>query len=125
MNRKMKDSGVEWLGKVPKDWNNIKFKYLLKKRKKILRNYLNEDVLSLTMKGVIKRDLENPKGKMPASFDGYQMVYEDNLLLFLFDIDVTPRCVGIINDKGITSPAYSQYEVVDNNDNKYLQVLIK
>ena len=27
----------------------------------------------------------------------------------LFDIDVTPRCVGIIKDEGLSSPAYSQF----------------
>ena len=31
------------------------------------------------------------------------------LLLCLFDIDVTPRCAGLILKDGVTSPAYSQY----------------
>ena len=29
----------------------------------------------------------------------------------LFDIDVTPRCIGIIKQNGITSPAYSQFKM--------------
>lgn len=115
----MKDSGIVWIGEIPKGWSIIKFKYILQKRKEILKEYTNEDVLSLTMKGVIKRDLENPTGKMPASFDGYQKIYKENLLLCLFDIDVTPRCVGLIKDNGITSPAYSQYELIGNNYNKF------
>lgn len=28
MGRKMKDSGVEWIGEIPETWNTIKFKYL-------------------------------------------------------------------------------------------------
>ena len=28
MSREMKDSGVEWIGSIPKSWNTIKFKYL-------------------------------------------------------------------------------------------------
>ncbi len=31
MGRKMKDSGVEWIGEIPEDWTVIKLKYLLQK----------------------------------------------------------------------------------------------
>lgn len=33
----------------------------------------------------------------------------------LFDIDVTPRCVGVIELDGITSPAYSQFVLDGGN----------
>ena len=46
---------------------------------------------------------------MPASFDGYQIIHPGNLLMCLFDYDVTPRCIGYINNEGLTSPAYSQF----------------
>ncbi len=29
-----KDSGVEWLGDVPSDWNTIRFSYVFKENKK-------------------------------------------------------------------------------------------
>ena len=78
-------------------------------RKKIIKElYAGENILSLTKKGVIIRDLE-AGGKMPTTFNGYQVLYPDNLLMCLFDIDVTPRCVGIIKDEGLSSPAYSQF----------------
>lgn len=32
----------------------------------------------------------------------------------LFDIDVTPRCVGLIKQNGLTSPAYSQFVMREN-----------
>ena len=46
---------------------------------------------------------------MPTSFDGYQRIKPANLLMCLFDIDVTPRCIGLIKNHGLTSPAYSQF----------------
>ena len=49
---------------------------------------------------------------MPTTFDGYQYVHPGNLLMCLFDIDVTPRCVGLIRNEGLTSPAYSQFKFV-------------
>lgn len=117
--REMKNSEVAWIGDVPENWETIPNKYLMRKVKAICPKYSNEDVLSLTMNGVIKRDLDNPFGKMPSTFDGYQFVYAGNLLMCLFDIDVTPRCIGLIENDGITSPAYSQFELKRNAFNRY------
>lgn len=124
MVRKMKDSGVEWIGETPENWNVTKFKYVMKKEKVLCENYTNENILSLTKSGVIVRDVENPTGKMPATFNGYQYVKEGDLLLCLFDIDVTPRCVGIVKDNGITSPAYSRYHLKKGNSLRYYNYLL-
>ena len=104
----MKDSGIPWVGKIPCDWKTVPNKYLMQKKKDICPTYRGEDILSLTMNGVIVRDLD-AGGKMPSSFNGYQHVNAGNLLMCLFDIDVTPRCVGLIKGNGLTSPAYSQF----------------
>ena len=104
----MKDSGIEWVGEIPNHWVVMPNKYLMRKQKVVYPIYKGQAILSLTMKGVIERDLD-AGGKMPSSFDGYQYVKSGNLLLCLFDIDVTPRCAGLILQDGVTSPAYSQY----------------
>ena len=104
----MKDSGIEWVGKMPLAWDAVPNKYLMYKVKNICPVYNGEDILSLTTNGVIIRDL-NGGGKMPTSFDGYQKVTPGNLLMCLFDIDVTPRCIGLVKNFGLTSPAYSQF----------------
>ena len=59
------------------------------------------------MKGVIERDIASNIGKMPESFDTYQIVKPNCLLMCLFDIDVTPRTIGIVEQEGIVSPAYT------------------
>ena len=104
----MKDSGIDWVGNMPKHWKKMPNKYLMYKEKTICPLYNGESILSLTMKGVVVRDLD-AGGKMPTSFDGYQQIEAGNLLMCLFDIDVTPRCIGLICNNGVTSPAYSQF----------------
>ena len=121
---KMKDSGIKWIGSIPEGWQVVSIKSFLQKRKEILEKWTNENVLSLTMNGVVIRDLENPSGKMPATFDGYQKIYKGNLVLCLFDIDVTPRCVGIAYDDGVTSPAYSQYIIKEGDLRFYYYLLL-
>ena len=113
--REMKDSGVEWLGNIPGNWDIMPNKYLMWKKKRICPVYNGEDIISLSMNGVIVRDLD-AGGKMPTSFDGYQYIESGNLLMCLFDIDVTPRCIGLIKCNGLTSPAYSQF-VLTNRAN--------
>lgn len=115
----MKESGIEWVGLIPDTWSVIPNKYVMHKEKNLCEKWSGEDVMSLTMNGVIVRDLQNPTGKMPATFDGYQYVENGYLLMCLFDIDVTPRCVGRVTHAGVISPAYSNFKVHDNASRDY------
>ncbi len=116
----MKESGVEWIGQVPSHWEILRGKDIFEQTKNkaglVSSSY---DVLSLTLKGVIKRDLDNMKGKIPASFDGYQIANPGNLVLCLFDMDVTPRIVGFVNQLGIITSAYTVLRGLKNVDMKY------
>lgn len=109
MSREMKDSGVEWIGEIPESWDVIPNKHLMKKVKDLCPVYNGEDILSLSMKGVYVRDPNDESGKRPATYNGYQYVQDGDLLMCLFDIDVTPRCVGRVYNNGLTSPAYSRF----------------
>ena len=115
----MKESGIEWVGLIPDTWSAIPNKYVMHKEKNLCEKWTGEEVMSLTMNGVIVRDLQNPTGKMPATFDGYQYIEDGDLLMCLFDIDVTPRCVGKVTYDGVTSPAYSNFKVHDNASRDY------
>ena len=118
MTRKLTDSGIAWIGKIPTNWSIMPNKYLMWKKKRICPIYNGEDIISLSMNGVIVRDLD-AGGKMPATFDGYQYIENGNLLMCLYDIDVTPRCIGLIKCNGLTSPSYSQFVLTDIADAAY------
>lgn len=114
-----KNSNLDWVGEIPSHWETISNKYVMHKEKRICEKWQGQDVMSLTMNGVVIRDLTNPTGKMPTTFDGYQYVYNGELLMCLFDIDVTPRCVGRVFHNGVTSPAYSCFRLHSNADLGY------
>ena len=117
--QEFKDSNIEWIGVIPKSWEIMPNKYVMAQIKDIRPVYKGEQILSLSKKGVIVRDLENPSGKMPKTFDGYQYVKRGNLLMCLFDIDVTPRCIGLIQNDGLCSPAYSQFALNERGYSPY------
>ena len=56
--REKKDSGIPWIGEIPKDWSVVPHKRVMYKVKEIQEHYNGENILSLTMRGVIVRDLE-------------------------------------------------------------------
>jgi type I restriction enzyme S subunit len=101
-------TGIAWIPEIPSDWELKRIKLLFDFNKNIVgKTSADYDVLSLTTKGVIKRDIESGKGKFPASFDGYQIIKPNSIMLCLFDMDVTPRVVGHVDDDGIISAAYT------------------
>ncbi len=110
-NVKLKDSGIPWLGEIPEHWESMPNRANLKIRKKLVGEWSIEyTLLSLTMRGVIARDMENPTGKFPAEFNTYQEVRPGDLIFCLFDIDETPRGVGISRLNGMITGAYTVFE---------------
>ena len=116
-----KDSGVDWLGKIPSDWDLIPNKHIFKlKNIKVGKKSSEYDLLSLTLKGVIKRDMENPEGKFPAEFDTYQEVKNGNFIFCMFDVQETPRTVGLSKFDGMITGAYTVFDVNENYNRDFL-----
>ena len=66
-------------------------------------------LLSLTKRGIIPRDIESGIGKYPTSFEGYQMVYAGDLVFCLFDVEETPRTIGMAKQTVMITNAYTRY----------------
>ena len=111
-----KDSGVKWLGEIPSHWEVLALKHILKSKKVLVGKHSSQyELLSLTLKGVVKRDMDNPEGKFPASFDTYQVVEPNDFIFCNFDNEETPRAVGHSPYKGMITGAY---DVLSRNNPK-------
>lgn len=114
MAREMKDSGIEWIGEIPKDWKVVKVKNIFKNTKKIVGDREKEfERLALTLKGVLKRDKNDNKGLQSEKFSTYQILEKDELVFKMIDLENknTSR-VGFSKYTGIVSPVY----IILNND---------
>lgn len=78
---------------------------------KVSENADQYTLLSLTTRGVIVRDIESGKGKFPKDFESYQVVKKNELIFCLFDIDETPRTVGLVDKEGMITGAYTALKV--------------
>ena len=110
--QKYKEINLPWLKIVPANWDIKRNKQFLHERKKIVGNKSSEyTLLSLTLRGIVVRDLSENKGKIPASLDNYKIVEPGDIAFCLFDIDETPRTVGLSKYKGMLTGAYNIFHI--------------
>jgi type I restriction enzyme S subunit len=124
----MADSRYVWLGKTPKDWDTLPIWSILRiKRELVGGDWRATPLLSLTKRGIIPRDIESGKGKFPESFETYQLVEPDDLVFCHFDIEETPRTVGLVEIDGMLTGAYTRYVVINKEryDPKFLSLLFE
>lgn len=106
--REMKDSGIEWIGKIPKGWSVCRVKNFYYTHKDIVGEKSDVyDRLALTLNGVVKRSKDDSVGLQPEAFNGYQILRSNELVFKLIDLaNISTSRVGLSPYKGIVSPAY-------------------
>lgn len=106
--RKMRDSGIAWIGVIPQDWEIVRTKSLYCSAKEIVGDRADDfERLALTLNGVIKRSKEDSVGLQPEKFSGYQILKKGELVFKLIDLEnVATSRVGLSPYTGIVSPAY-------------------
>lgn len=121
--KEYKKTDIPWLDEVPSHWEIVRNKNLFKHKKNIIGNESESaQLLSLTTKGIKKINIEDSKGKTPMSYDTYQKVFKDDLVLCLFDLDVSAVFSDASKYYGMISPAYQVFEsdIVHMNYYKYI-----
>ena len=113
-NEQLVETGNPWINSAPISWKKVRHKNVLTEKKEVVgENHSQYTLLSLTTKGVIIRDTSSGKGKYPSDFSTYQVVNPSNIVFCLFDVDETPRTVGLSTHTGMITGAYTVYETHD------------
>lgn len=116
----LRDSGIDWIGSIPAHWEKRRYKDILSSEdEKVGDNPIT--LLSLSKNGgIIIRDLSENKGKFPKDFATYKIVRPGNLVMCLFDVDETPRTVGLSHHHGMITGAYDIFSI-RNIDSRFLE----
>lgn len=79
-----------------------------------------ENVLSLTLRGVVNNDPDDPEGMVPKDYGTYQIFEKDDLVFKLIDLENfrTSR-VGLVHERGIMSPAYLRIQQGKDQNPRY------
>ena len=109
--RQMKDSGIAWVGEIPRDWNIQRNKYIFTTSKDIVLANKIYQLLSLTTNGIREKDENDVGGKVPENYNSYQIVRKNDLVMCLFDLDCSAVFSGLSSFDGMISPAYKILKV--------------
>ncbi len=113
---KYKNANLPWLDVIPEHWDFLRNKNVFTDKKNTVGSEFNRfTLLSLTKGGVIARDISSGKGKFPKDFNSYKIVEPGDMIFCLFDIDETPRTVGLSSLSGMITGAYNVFQVKNNN----------
>lgn len=120
---KMKDSGIEWIGEVPENWEVEPIKYLFRILKRIAGKE-GYDVISITQKGLRIRDVSNNEGQVAESYAKYQFVYPGDFAMN--HMDLLTGGVGLSDLFGVTSPDYRVFRrISEKSNNKYYEYVFR
>ena len=102
-----KESGLPWLGQVPRHWALERTKWRFQYRKDLNNCGKHTNILSLTLRGVVNNDPDNPEGLVPKDYRTYQFFAKGDLVFKLIDLEnLRTSRVGLVHEDGIMSSAY-------------------
>ena len=118
---------IPWVEKIPIHWRLIRngglFEY---HQDKVGERYNEFDLLSLSTQGIKSKSVSDLKGKIPASYEGYQEVNNGDMVFCLFDLDCSAVFAGLSQKHGMITSAYDVAKPNSNIVNpKYLDYWFK
>lgn len=122
MAREMKDSGIEWIDIIPETWKVNTIFQLFKQVKNKNEGLIETNLLSLSYGKIKRKNIETVSGLLPDSFDGYNIIEKDDIVIRLTDLqnDQKSLRVGLANERGIVTSAYITIRSISNNNPEYL-----
>ena len=123
---KMKPSGIEWIGDVPENWQIVPLIGIFSENKRKNKNGREKNLLSLSYGNIIRKNIDGNFGLLPASFNNYQVVSDGDIILRLTDLqnDKKSLRVGLVQESGIITSAYTGLVMKERMSKKYIYNLL-
>lgn len=124
---KMVNSGVEWVGAIPQKWSISYLREVAVPRQEKNSSGANTNLLSLSYGEIVEKDIHSNGGLLPASFETYQIVHRDDIVLRLTDLqnDKKSMRVGLVRSlDGIITSAYTALVLKTIIDARYAYYLL-
>lgn len=126
-NRRMKDSGIAWIGEIPIEWRLIPFRHVLKERQEKNSPIKSEERLSLSIDlGVtLYADKTTNLDRFKDDFEQYKLAHEGDLVMNSMNMIV--GATGVSDYFGCISPVYYTFydELEDHVTAKYCEYIFR
>ncbi|WP_141081910.1 restriction endonuclease subunit S [Campylobacter lanienae] len=124
-NIEFKDSGIAWIGEIPKHWEIKRLKFILNERKENNKPVKTDFILSLTNeKGVIPYSEKGAQGNISKDdITGYKLAYPNDIILN--SMNVVIGSVGLSSYFGAISPVYYALYSKENSNIKFYNYIFQ
>lgn len=122
----MKDSGIEWIGEIPKDWEVHPVYVYFEEGKTKNYRLQEQNLLSLSYGRIIRKDINTNGGLLPASFNTYNVINAGDIIIRPTDLQNDKRSLrtGLVKEQGIITSAYIDLRPKDNVNSAYYHYLL-
>lgn len=119
--REMKDSGIAWIGEIPKEWEVKQLSSFFMEHKQKNKNLEEQNLLSLSYGRIIQKSIDTKEGLLPESFEGYNIIEPGDIVFRLTDLQNDKRSLrtGLCKEKGIITSAYITLRSKGKTDSNY------
>ncbi|MCX2695659.1 restriction endonuclease subunit S domain-containing protein [Ochrobactrum chromiisoli] len=99
---------VPWIGSIPSHWSVVPLFSVAAERKEPNTGMKEDNLLSLSYGKIITKDISSNDGLLPQSFETYQVVHQDDIVLRLTDLQNDKRSLrsARVQQQGIITSAY-------------------
>jgi len=111
----LSNQSFNWLDLIPNQWEIDKVKDHFYFSNIQTENFDNYPVLSLTMSGVKKRNMDTNEGQLPESYEKYNLV--DPSCLVFNPMDLISGWVDVPKTEGLISPSYRTIKLRSDKTN--------
>ena len=122
----MKDSGIEYVGAIPKDWDLVRLRAYFGERKNKNKDGNETNMLSLSYGRIIRKNIDKTDGLLPASFNTYNIVEKNDIIIRPTDLQNDKRSLrtGLVTEHGIITSAYIDLMPIGNVDSRFVHYLL-
>lgn len=126
MSREMKDSGVEWIGEIPEDWEVKQLRTYFSRRINKNIHLQEKNLLSLSYGRIVRKNIDTKEGLLPESFDGYNIIENGDIVIRGTDLQNDHRSLrtGLATERGIITSAYMTLRPQKDVNSTYYHYLL-
>lgn len=124
--REMKDSGISWVGEIPKEWTIMPLYCFYSERKNKNIFGAENNLLSLSYGKVIRKDINTSEGLLPSNYNGYNVVEEGDIIIRPTDLQNDKRSLrtGLSKERGIITSAYIALKPKNGINSRFYHYLL-
>lgn len=124
--QEMKDSGISWVGEIPKEWTIMPLYCFYSERKNKNIFGTENNLLSLSYGKVIRKDINTSEGLLPSNYNGYNIVEAGDIIIRPTDLQNDKRSLrtGLSKERGIITSAYIALKPKNGINSRFYHYLL-